>query len=525
MKNSRTIYSIMFTGKMILFAFLLSACGGYYSNLPADGIYATRTIEINHSETPRQNKSNYYKNYFNNLSQQESLPHSSDPIVHQDSIITDIEGYSQYDESYPETQTYQSNAPWGKNSSTTKIIIRDYSYPVYFGYGLFQRPWRLGFRPFGHRYYGHFYDPYYDAGFYGSYYGYGRFYDPYTYNPYYGYGGFYSPYSYPPYYGYGGYWVSRRFRSWDTYSYGDWDNSPGYNRFYRKEGYSGVSFSRGRRGEGGVTTGRTNSKSRKEIKEPNNNRSSVKNDLSTRIIMARLQAGRNSSGIYNGTTDPQLTRSYSSGSSQVRSTSKVPAGVKSSSRSSSGKISSTRQGRTESNQRKISPRTPDYQLSRQSGSSSINSKSKVENPRYKVQSSHSSSGRNSSSSSNTRPSSNNQYRKSASGVTNRNQSTGYSNSSNRYSTPSRTTQVQKSTYRSPSRTTSSRSSNKTVSKSSQTYQNKTSQKSYQPRNSSYNSSRNSSSQTRSQPTRSSYSSSRSSSSNSRGRSSSSGRRN
>ncbi|MBZ0328538.1 MAG: hypothetical protein K8F54_13090 [Altibacter sp.] len=237
---------------MGLFVLLLSSCGTHNTGYSeTDGIYTSETDTESTIAEETNDKSNYYKQYFNSKTKvYEDLPD-------EDLIFTDIEAYSTTEsldeEGYIviEEEAYDDGyGPWGDNSED--ITINVYNYGGYYGgyaghyynpywYGYWVRPyWSIGYTwGWGYPYYG--------------YYGWGY--------PSYYYGGYYGHY-YNPYYGYGGY-----------------GSNIAYNR-----GRRNLDYSRGRttdRGKSNVSDGRS-SYSRSELTRRNNSNTVRRNSTFTR---------------------------------------------------------------------------------------------------------------------------------------------------------------------------------------------------------------------------------------------------
>ncbi|MCY4217622.1 MAG: hypothetical protein OXC92_11665 [Flavobacteriaceae bacterium] len=480
--KSKSVFRII-----VLLGFVLGGCSGYYASVPADGIYGYRQVEIQHTHTPKRTKSSFYKNYFNNLSEQESFS-QYDQALSRDSLHVDLEDYAA-------SQDYQTYGPWGQTKSTTRIIINDY-HPFDYEFGFYDRPWGFGFRP----YYGYgnrFFFPY-NRRFYHSWH---RFYHPWSHR-------WHSPiFAFNPYlgyeYGYSNYWSPSPYRFWNPYPYyGHGWGYPVAYRNYRTEGYAGVSYVRNRRNQPVQPSESQNRKTRK-AKEPKNT-SSVPNSISTQLAFSRLQSSLVTPRYY-GSPNPILTRSGSASSEVTTSqgNSNRTNAITSSTRSGSTNSSDVRQNI----QRKSRVNTPRYQVSssRNTPNSSVNSQRK------------------SSLSSNTRyiqPRTTRNYQ--ANVQSNRRSSSSVKRIDSQPSTAA--TKSRQSKHRSPSSSSYTRSNSHATQAQRRYSQPKTS-RNYQSSNASFKSSSRSNSVSRSQSSRSTYSSSRSSSSNSRGRSSSSGRRN
>ncbi|MEL0202145.1 MAG: hypothetical protein VW892_05825 [Flavobacteriaceae bacterium] len=163
-------------------ATLLLSCGTYqgsyyYGN---DGIYEARTVYREYATTPATNSgaNRYYKNYFQNLSDDYGIPSE------QGTVFTDVDAYTSVD------STARNQQPWGAQTQKTEIYVIDntrnfapnfgfdwyyntWGYP-YWGYyqpfGWWNRPYRFSNPYWGWSYYSPFYNSYYN-GFYGPYWG------------------------------------------------------------------------------------------------------------------------------------------------------------------------------------------------------------------------------------------------------------------------------------------------------------------------------------------------------------------
>ena len=466
-------------GMIALLVFLLGSCSGYYTSIPADGIYGYRQIEIQHAPSPNHPKSSFYKNYFNNLSEQESFSYD-DRTPLRDSIYTDLE-----DDSH--IQGYQTYGPWGQSNSTTRIIINNY-YPhdYAFGFGFYNRPWGFGFRPF-YGYRNRLFFPYSR-----------RFHHPWNHHWH------YPTFAYNPHlgyeYGYSSFWSPSPYHYWNPYPYyGHGWGYPLAYRNYQAEGYSGVSYVRNRRNQPIPSTESQNRKTRKGKESRNTSKAS--NSLSTQLALSRLQSSL-ATPRYYGSQSPRLTRSGSVGSDVGTSQRNSGSTNLVTSRTQSGSTNLAHSRQTIQRKSRVNP--PRYQVS----TSKRSQESSVDSPRK------------SNVHSNTRyrqPRTTRSYRSNDEP----NQRT-TSSVKRTYTRSSSSTNSIQSNYRSPSKSTYRRSNHDAT---RTRYSQPRTSRTYQNNNASYRSSSRSSSVSRSQSKQSNYSSSRSSSSNSRGRSSSSSRRN
>ncbi len=467
-------------GIMTILVFVLGACSGYYIGVPIDDIYGYHQIEIQHTNPPERDRSSFYKNYFNNLSEQESF-HQKNQAQFRDSSYIDPERYS-------DAPDYQTYGPWGQTPSTTRIIINNY-HPFDYDFGFYNRPWGFGFRPFygyGHRpffsYHRSFYRPWH------------RFHHPWNDHWH------YPDLAFNPYfeYGYSTYWTSNPYSYWNPYPYyGHRWGYPLAYRNYRTEGYAGVSYVRNRRNQP-IESSESETKKTRKAKEPKNYSSS--NSLSTQLALSRLQSSLVTPRYY-GSQNPVLSRSKSYGStaSTLQGSANNTKVVASRSRTESTSLSNNRQ----TIQKKSQANTPRYQVSTSRGGANAS----IDSPRKSNINSNIRSGQPRTHRSNVQS-----YRRAPTSLkrTNSQQSSVIKSKDYNDRSPSSSTQSSSNENATPSRT---RYSQPKVSRS------------YQSNDSSYRSSSRSISVSRSQPNRSTYSSSRSSSSNSRGRSSSSSRRN
>ncbi len=171
-----------------MFLILFSACGthnnGYGDN---DGIYTSEEKATTVNDSQKDDKTNYYKQYF------KSKNGTYDELPEEGAIFTDIEAYSTTDtideDGYIVIEENDDYGAWGSNSDDVTVNV--YNYGGY-GYGYWHQPYWYG----GWGYHNYWYSPYW-----GISYGWGYpYYGGYYCSPYYG--GYYNPYYY---HGYGYY--------------------------------------------------------------------------------------------------------------------------------------------------------------------------------------------------------------------------------------------------------------------------------------------------------------------------------
>ncbi len=351
--------------------FGLASCGSYqYVGQDDDGIYGTteRTVDyqeiVEHQEEPDAQNSNYYQNYFKQLSQD-------------DMVFTDIDAYEgEYDEENDSIAYQDSYVGWGEDNSDITINING-------GYGYNSMRWNNHFYPYSYWNYGNIYsfNSYWDPMYYGSYWD-----RPFWSNRYYG----------MPYYGYGyGYGYG--------YYYGNYHNNY-YNRNYssRRLAYNSgrrgsiysnsnivgitnregvVSRNTNRRSSTRTNTNTTNSRSNATTNTRRSNDRDLGNTTSRRTVNSRPRTTttrpRTTTSRPRTTTNrprttttnrPRTTATPRSNTTRSRSTT---SSSRSNNRSSSYKPSSSR---SSSNARSTSSSTRSSSSSRSSGRSNSSRK-------------------------------------------------------------------------------------------------------------------------------------------------------
>ena len=155
------------------FSFLLTSCGSYQNSsyYDSDGIYGNTDVR-NTEKIAQNNSSNYYKEYFNSLQNENQ----------QTEIFTDVNNYSDYNPSNDTLQRLnQDYADWGNNSNKTSINVytNPWNMSLGFGWGFpsygwgYDYSWNYPFYGWGYSSFGWNY-PYYGWGYpnYGwNYYG------------------------------------------------------------------------------------------------------------------------------------------------------------------------------------------------------------------------------------------------------------------------------------------------------------------------------------------------------------------
>lgn len=308
----------------------LASCGSYqYSGSDRDGIYGNSNRDYSEQEqyAVQDGGGNYYKKLFS----EESALYSE--LLAEDAIFTDVESYSSTGGDYNGQQSnYQGgNAPWGQDPDSYSINI-----------------YNQGF-------YGGFYNPYWDGGFYG-------------YNPYWG-PGYYGPRhwgsswsigfgGYYPYYGhsYGyGFAVHPYF-----YGGGGWYNPYNYHSYKNYNFRQNVAHNTGRRNAS--TSYRTERSS--NLRNATNLDSRSRNSSYSRSIrnlrdsddqygLTRRSATRdnsssrvNSNNQYRSNRQQTTTRSTQNTNTQTRQTTTNRSNTGAA--RSSGTVRSSSEGRTSS---------------------------------------------------------------------------------------------------------------------------------------------------------------------------------
>ena len=336
MRTKLNLKSYHFLSSLFLISTLFS-CGSYQgvSYYASDGIYGGEVaIKTKPEKSQTNTKGVYYKDYFNNISDEYSS--LDDP---QNYVYTDTDNYSSNNGN--SNVRVNSQAPWGDRTNRTEV------------YYINNNPW--GYFNFNWGFHNSFYDPFwnyspffFNRGFYRPYWGL-SFYDPYYR---FGYGYYGYPYFGSPYrYGYRGYYGNRYDRGFarSPYSrgsgrYANANNSRGgrYDQNFsrsdssRSNSYNGVNtdpasytsrYNEGRRPPS-QTTSRANSQVTRNANTKSNQNSSYNN---------RSQSNSNyssrSRSNYNSGRSNSSSRSYSSGG---RTSSYSSGSRGSSSRSSSG---------------------------------------------------------------------------------------------------------------------------------------------------------------------------------------------
>jgi len=334
--------------------FGLASCGSYqYVGQDNDGIYGNseRTVEYqenDYQENPDTQNSNYYQNYFKQLSQEEM-------------IFTDIDSYEGEYEVENDSLEYQdSYAGWGEDNSDVTINING-------GHLYNSIRWNSLFYPSLYWNYGNIYgfNNYWDPLYYGSYWD-----RPFWRNRYYG-----QPY----YYGYG-------YNYYYGNNYGNY-----YNRYYSNRR---LAYNSGRRGSLYTNSNRIGLSNRQSFVNRNTSRRSSVQSNTTR---SRSNTSTNSRRRINRDVGP--TNSRRNVISRSRSTTTRPRTTTSRPRStvtprtSNTRTNTTRSRSTINRSRSNNNSSSSYRPSTSRSSSSVRSSSNS----TRSSSSSRSSGRSSSS--------------------------------------------------------------------------------------------------------------------------------